>query len=160
MPSGYKNFFSSFNYSGVCRACSCGFAALPPPFCGATWRCFVSWSLKGKENVGCRRLGRFGQAFFRTATTRFVARCAHYAHDHFQHATAVAPQQIGAYDSRFSNYVSRNCGIVEEELDHKRCGTNRTRNSARLREPERLARSVAKKQGTRELPREFPVYFL
>jgi len=147
MPIGYKNFFSSSNYSGVCGACSWDVKTLPrsPSWRGAVEMfCLVDAS-RVQESVVCRRLGRFGQAFFRLRPLLFVARlCALRARSFFGAQLQVAPHQLLAYDSRFSNYVSRYRGCGRGARSKRDAGTNHTRNCERLRERERSARNVAK----------------
>jgi hypothetical protein len=48
-----------------------------------------------QENVGCRPLGRFGQAFFQSAAASFRSAVVRITqHDRFRRTTAVAPHQI------------------------------------------------------------------
>ena len=71
-----------------------------------------------QENVVCRRLGRFGQAFFQTATASFRSAAVRITRTIvFGAQLRSRPTKSLAYDSRFSNYVSRYRGVAEEELD-------------------------------------------
>ena len=142
MPIGYKKFFSSSNYSGVCGACSWGVKTLPrsPSWRGAVEMfCLVDAS-RVQENVVCRRLGRFGQAFFQTATASFRSAAVRITRTIvFGAQLRSRPTKSLAYDSRFSNYVFPLPRPYGRGARSKRdAGTSHTRNSERLRERERL----------------------
>ena len=120
MPIGYKKFFSSSNYSGVCGASSWGIKTLPrsPSSRGAVEMfCLV-------EPQGCRKAlfvdvwADLVKPFFRLRPLLFIARlCALRSAIAFGAQLRSRPTKSLAYDSRFSNYVSRYRCVAEEKLD-------------------------------------------
>ena len=135
MRIGYKNFFSSSNYSGVCGACSWGVKTLPrsPSSRGAVEMfCLV-------EPQGCRK------ALFVDVgpiwSSLFSDLCALRSTIAFGAQLRSRPTKSLAYDSRFSNYVSRYRGVAEEKLDQ-----NAMRGQVTLVTPKGFASESARRE--------------
>ena len=156
MPSGYKNFFSSSNYGGVCGASSWGIKTLPrsPSSRGAVEMfCLV-------EPQGCRKTlfvdvwADLVKPFFRLRPLLFVARlCALRARSFSARNCGRASDQIAGLrfpilELRFP--LPRRCG--RGARSKRDAGTSHTRNSERLRERERSARNVAKSKELARVP--------
>ena len=103
------------------------------------------------EPQGCRKAlfvdvwADLVKPFFRLRPLLFIARlCALRSAIAFGAQLRSRPTKSLAYDSRFSNYVSRYRGCGRGARSKRDAGTSHTRNSERLRERERSARNVAK----------------
>ena len=125
MPIGYKNFFSSSNYSRVCGACSWGVKTLPrSPSSRGTVEMFCL-----VEPQGCRKalfvdvwadlvkpFFRLRPLLFRSAAVRITRTIV------FGAQLRSRPTKSLAYDSRFSNYVPATAALRKRSSIKTRCG--------------------------------------
>ena len=138
-----------------CEACFWGIKTLPrsPSLRGAV-EMFCLWSLRVQENIVCRRLGRFGQAFFQTATASFrsaavrITRTIVFGAQLRSRLRQIAGLRFTILELRFP--LPSRCG--REARSKRDAGTSHTRNSERLRERERSARNVAKSKELARVP--------
>jgi hypothetical protein len=95
-----------------------------------------------QENVGCRPLGRFGQAFFQSAAASFRSAVVRITqHDRFRRTTAVAPHQIAGFRFPILELRSRYRGVAEGELDQ-----NTMRGQVTLATPKGFASESAQRE--------------
>ena len=99
-----------------------------------------------QENIVCRRLGRFGQALFQTATASFrsaavrITRTIVFGAQLRSRLRQIAGLRFTILELRFP--LPSRCG--RKTRSERDAGTSHIRNSERLRERGRSARSVAK----------------
>ena len=108
-----------------------------------------------QESVVCRRLGRFGQAFFQTAAASFHSAVVRITQrDRFRRTTAVAPHQIAGLRFPILELRFRYRGVAEEDLDQ-----NVTRGQITLATPKNVASESARHEMSPEATNshEFPL---